>query len=117
EAGVDRVGGALIATQQLLDQLWVQLEDLGVSVGIVGGDLLEHAVERSAWVVVASCGALEPEIASAAQRHYEAGRAISVGPFLPTRDASMQAAAHPIPTSGEESSLPWQLGLGGVGAS
>lgn len=117
EAGVDRVGGALIATQQLLDQLWARLEDLGISVGIIGGDLLDEAIERSAWVVVASCGALEADIASAAQRHYEAGGAISLGPFLPTRDASMQAAAYPIPAPRADSQLPWQLGLGGVMAS
>ncbi len=116
EAGVDRVGGALIATQQLLDQLWDQLEANGISVGITGGDLLEQAVKRSKWVVIASCGALEPELASAAQQHYAAGRAVSLGPFLPTRDASMRPASHPIPEPPTQAVLPWQLGLGGVGA-
>ncbi|MCA9646976.1 MAG: beta-galactosidase, partial [Myxococcales bacterium] len=112
EAGVDRAGSAVVATQELLDQLWDHFNALGVSAGFIGGDLLEQALERSKWVIVASSGGLDDELVAQAISAYEAGQAISVAPFLPTRDASMRAAAHRLPGSERSDQPPWQLNLG-----
>lgn len=112
EAGVDRAGSAVVATQELLDQLWDHFDALGVSAGFVGDDLLEQALERSTWVIVASSGGLDDALAQKSLAAHEAGRAISLGPFLPTRDASMRAAAHRLPSSERPNTPPWQLNLG-----
>lgn len=114
EAGVDRAGSAVVATQDLMDQLWDHFGALGVSAGFIGGDLLEQALERSKWVIVASSGGLDDELLARSLSAYEAGHAISVGPFLPTRDASMRAAAHRIPSNEKSEQPPWQLNLGGA---
>ncbi len=106
EAGVDQAGGSVVATSSFIDQLWDALEARGVAVELVGCDQLERALERSRWVVVACSGALELELAERARRAYASGQAVSVGPFLPTRDERMRGAAHPIPSGGV---VPWQL--------
>ncbi|MBX3182762.1 MAG: beta-galactosidase [Polyangiaceae bacterium] len=106
EGGVDRAGSSIVAASELIDQLWDALEARGVATELISDEQLDRALERSRWVVVVCSGALEPALAERARAAYASGKAVSVGPFLPTRDERMRGAAHPIPSGGV---VPWQL--------
>lgn len=77
-----------IETERFARQLEHALEEARIPWAIVGGDLLEHSLTRARWVVVACTGALEPELCRSVRRAWKRGAALSIGPYLPRRDAA-----------------------------
>jgi len=78
----------------------------------VGGDLLEHSLSRARWVVVASTGGIEPELMASVRRAWKKGAALSLGPYLPDRDAALQAISDPPTPPKGARTVPALLGLG-----
>ena len=81
-------GPVAIETQRFVRLLERELEKRRVPFAFVGGDLIGQCA--AAWTVVLSTGALEPEIIGAVAKSRKAGRAVSLGPYFPERDASMR---------------------------
>lgn len=78
-----------IAAERFVRQLESALERERIPVAFASGDLLERSLERAAWTIVVSSGALEPELVQLVDDAFRAGRAVSVGPLLPERDHRM----------------------------
>ncbi len=82
-------GPVIIEAEQLVRQLEDALERRRIPYAFIGGDLIDAAIDAASWVVVPCTGALEPEITRSVMRGIERGRAVSLGPRAPTRDATM----------------------------
>ena len=81
---------AVLETARFVRRLERELDARRIAYAVVGGDLVQSAVERGRWTIVASSGALEPEIIDCIERAHETGKAVSFGPRLPERDSMMQ---------------------------
>jgi hypothetical protein len=84
-----------IETEQFVRRLEHALEAERIPYAIVGGDLMEWALERPRWTVLASSGALESQILETTRRAFAAGRPLSLGPRAPNRDAMLTPLRHP----------------------
>jgi len=102
----------VIETERFARQVEHALEKARVPWAIVGGDLLERSLARARWVVLASSGALEPELGRLARRAWKRGAPLSVGPYLPSRDAGFQPLDDPLETPKGAHEVPPLLGLG-----
>lgn len=102
----------VIETERFARQVEHALEVARVPWAIVGGDLIEHALEHAKWVIVASTGALEPSLETAVSRALRQGRNLSLGPYLPTRDANFQPLARPTRLPEAGAAVPAFLSLG-----
>jgi beta-galactosidase len=80
----------LLETERFWFSLERELEHERVPLAVVAGDLTKAAVKRGRWTVVLCSGALEPEIARELGQAAKAGRAVSFGPYAPTRDSSFR---------------------------
>jgi beta-galactosidase len=63
---------------------------------VVAGDLVEQALARGKWTVVACAGGLEHEIRSALSAGIGRGCAVSIGPYRAERDAIYRPLAQPF---------------------
>lgn len=90
----------VIETERFARQLEHALERARIPWSIVGNDLFERSLERARWVVVASTGALEAELARGVRRAWKKRAALTLGPYLPVRDAAFLPleAALELPT-------------------
>lgn len=102
----------VIETERFARQLEHALEQARIPWALVGGDLLEHSLSRARWVVVASTGGIEPELMATVRRAWKKGAALSLGPYLPDRDASLQAMSDPPTPPRGARTVPALLGLG-----
>jgi beta-galactosidase len=100
-----------IDTEQLVRRLEHELEQKRIPYALVGGDLLGWALDHSRWTVLASSGALEPSLLAAAKSALGSGRALSLGPHAPTRDAALTQLAEPPTFRARRRGPPALLGL------
>jgi beta-galactosidase len=63
---------------------------------VVAGDLIEQALARGKWTLLASAGGLEQEIRSAVHAGVARGCAVSIGPHPATRDAMYRPLGEPF---------------------
>jgi len=91
-----------VETASFLRELERGLERLGVPFAYSGSDTFERALSRSRWVLVASSGALKPELVDRVMQARAGGRAVSFGPYLPERDAAFHPLARPPGPGGDE---------------
>ena len=102
----------VIETERFARQLEHALDSARIPWAVVGGDLIERSLERAKWVVVASTGALEPEIVASIERAWKSDAALSLGPYLPHRDPTFLPISAPpgLPTG--DRAVPGLVGLG-----
>ncbi len=103
---------AVIETERFARQVEHALEQARIPWAMVGGDLLEHSLTRARWVVVASPGGVEPELLASVRRAWKKGAALSLGPYLPDRDATFLPLADPPHVPKGARAVPPLLGLG-----
>ncbi len=80
----------VIEAERFVRQLERALEAERVPYAVVSGDLLPTSLEEASWIVVSCTGGLEPEIVTALEAARQAGKHVTIGPYLPTRDHRMQ---------------------------
>ncbi|MBK7585704.1 MAG: beta-galactosidase [Myxococcales bacterium] len=102
----------VIDTERFARQLEHTLELARIPYAIVGGDLLEHALTHARWSVVVSTGALDVDLCQAIEQAWQRGAPLSLGPYLPTRDASFQMLRTPVGLPAGVTRVPSLLGLG-----
>lgn len=101
-----------IDTERFVRRFEHALEQSRIPYAIVGGDLLDWALEHASWTIVACSGALEPKIIDAAARALAEGRPLTLGPQLPRRDhALIPLERVPELTSAPGAPVPALLGL------
>jgi beta-galactosidase len=96
-------GPVVIETEHFVREVERALDQKGVAHATVGGDLIDYALERAKWVIVASNGGLEIEILRAVLGALDREQVVTLGPRAPERDASMQLLDEPpalVATSG-----------------
>ncbi|HVJ16575.1 MAG TPA: beta-galactosidase [Polyangiaceae bacterium] len=91
-------GSHVVETASFLRELEQRLEALGIPFAYSGSDTFERALGRARWVIVASSGALKPELVERVTRARSEGLAVSFAPFLPERDAAFHPLAR-VPAS------------------
>jgi beta-galactosidase len=74
----------------------VALDARGVPYAHVGGEDREVSLEGARWIVVATSGALNPELFSRLQRAAERGARVTIGPRAPVLDGAMRALREPL---------------------
>jgi beta-galactosidase len=77
-------------TARFVRRLERELDARRISFAVVGGDLIGAVLERAVWTVVVSSGAIEPEILEWVRGALDRGKAVSLGPRRPDRDAVMR---------------------------
>ena len=77
---------------------------------VVAGDLVEQALARGKWTLVACAGGLEQEISAALGAGISRGCAVSIGPHPPLRDAIYRPLSEPLVLPGL-AGIPDLLGL------
>jgi len=77
----------VIDTDRFVRKMERALESARIPFAVVAGDLTLRALTAGQWTIVACAGGIEPEIAAALADGFASGRALSVGPHAPTRDA------------------------------
>ncbi len=84
--------GAPVAleTARFIDCFVDCFEARGIAYAFTGGDLIEDALDDASWLIIPCPGALEPRLRDVAWNAIEAGRAITLGPFEPTRDPTFR---------------------------
>lgn len=110
ELGLD--ASVVIETERFTRQLEHALESARIPWAFVGGDLLERSLERARWVVVASTGALEPELVRSVRRAWKKGAPLSLGPYLPRRDVAFLPLSDALEAPKGSRVVPALVGLG-----
>jgi beta-galactosidase len=101
-----------IDTEQFVRRVEHALENARVPYAIVGGDLLGWALDHARWTVLASSGALELELLAQVRAALEAGKALTLGPHPPSRDATLAPLREPVAlASRPQAAVPALIGL------
>src|SRR5262249_43958935 len=109
-------GPVVLDTEQFSRMLETELEAAGMPFVTVDGDLIGEAVRRGSWTVVLCPGCLEAEIAQEIASALASGKAVSVGPYFPDRDANLQPVDRaPFSPHQIGGNVPALLGMGRPG--
>jgi beta-galactosidase len=84
-----------VETAAFLRDFEQRLNQLGIPFAYSGSDTFERALTRARWVIVASSGALKPELVERVVTARAEGKAVSFAPFLPERDAIFHPLQRP----------------------
>jgi beta-galactosidase len=90
EDDLDMGSAIVIEAARFLRALERALDRRGVPFAVLNGDLLGHALEHGNWTILVSCGALGADLMGALDSALDRGRAVSLGPRWPERDAAMR---------------------------
>ena len=90
EDDLDMGSAIVIEAARFLRALERALDRRGVPFAVLNGDLLGHALEHGNWTILVSCGALGADLMGALDSALDRGRALSLGPRWPERDAAMR---------------------------
>jgi beta-galactosidase len=94
-------GPRVIDVDRSLAVLERELDRCRIPYAFSGGDTLRHSLKRASWTIVASSSALEPELVERVEKARERGRAVTLGPYAPDRDASFRPLPAPLVLSNE----------------
>jgi beta-galactosidase len=97
DLGLD--GPLAIQTARYVRELERVLDAAHVPYAFSGGDVARYSLKNAAWTIVVSCGALEPSLVRRVARSLDKGRAVTLGPYAPVRDASFRPLAEPLSLS------------------
>jgi beta-galactosidase len=92
-------GPRVIEVDRFLFALEATLDAARIPYAFSGGDILRYTLKRAAWTIVASSSALEPELLERVVRARERGRAVTLGPHAPERDAGFRPLTKPLVAS------------------
>jgi beta-galactosidase len=85
-----------IQTDQFVQLLEQTLDAAGIPYAFSSDDVARHSFKHARWTIVASPGALDPELLGRITRARERGRAVTLGPHAPLLDASFRPLSVPF---------------------
>lgn len=103
------LGGPVpVEVDALLREIETELDAHGIAFAYSADDLLERALDRARWTIVASGGGLARDSVRVLRAALEAGAPVTLGPYPHLRDDSLRdvSADERVPTSSPRGSVP-----------
>ncbi|MCA9596349.1 MAG: beta-galactosidase [Myxococcales bacterium] len=104
----------VIEAERFVRQLERALEHERVPYAVVSGDLLATSLATASWVIVSCTGGLEQELLEQLEAARHAGKNVTIGPYLPTRDHRMQPRERAADLGSSTAAVPLHLSLDSV---
>ncbi|HEX4338652.1 MAG TPA: beta-galactosidase [Polyangiaceae bacterium] len=98
EGESDPTAGALAEARAFMTTVEKLLDEKRVPYEFVSAEGAERSLGDARWTIVVCPGALDPTLTSAIAQHAFGGKAVSVGPRAPERDAHFLATSARLPT-------------------